>query len=53
MRRGTGWGEGGYVRIAMTGDGPGACGMLKLLTTTTPGTGFNKVGFSARKRQKP
>ena len=25
--RGTGWGEAGFARMQMTGDGPGACNM--------------------------
>eukprot|EP00955_Chlamydomonas_euryale_P097153 365055-Chlamydomonas_euryale.AAC.2 len=34
---GTGWGEGGYARVAMTGDGDGPCGMYTYLMQAHPG----------------
>jgi len=30
---GTNWGENGYVRIGMNGDGPGVCGIQELALT--------------------
>lgn len=36
---GSGWGEGGYIRIAMTGDGDGPCGMYGY--PMQPSTSFN------------
>lgn len=35
---GTGWGEGGYVRIAMTGDGNGICNILQYNPVQPPAT---------------
>ncbi len=33
---GTAWAEDGYVRVAMTGDGPGKCGIQLIPVTITP-----------------
>ena len=38
---GTGWGEGGFVRVAMTGTSTGPCGMYQY--AYKPGTSFAKT----------
>lgn len=40
---GANWGEQGYGRVQMTGDGPGACGMYRVSFLPSPLRGSKKA----------